>query len=156
MLEFTNILKPHKKHVLKTLMIIKSMVCLPYTLTIIQEPTHWTFNVFMNIHYSIGLPMVDRNSLTLAIKWLKRYLLNKRPRGLINYLSSNSHTPPPHSWKRNFLKFGMYLNHIQKITYYHFVPLKQFWTHFSNFAKLFWTLLENLDCSEFYWKSELL
>lgn len=95
MLEFTNILKPHKKHVLKTLMIIKSMVCLPYTLTIIQEPTHWTFNVFMNIHYSIGLPMIDRNSLTLAIKWLKRYLLNKRPRGLINYLSSNSHTPPP-------------------------------------------------------------
>lgn len=67
------------------------------------------------------------------------------------------------SWKNfseNFLKFTeIYLNHIWKIAYYHFVPLNQFWTHFSNIAELsekselFWICLKNLNCFENCWNS---
>lgn len=67
------------------------------------------------------------------------------------------------SWKKfseNFLKFTeIYLNHIWKIAYYHFVPLNQFWTHFSNIAELsekselFWICLKNLNCFENCWNS---
>lgn len=73
------------------------------------------------------------------------------------------YSPCNPSWKKfseNFLKFTeIYLNHIWKIAYYHFVPLNQFWTHFSNIAELsekselFWICLKNLNCFENCWNS---
>lgn len=94
--------------------------------------------------------------------WVKLLILQKSSAWSPNTLRGSELTIIP-SWKKfseNFLKFTeIYLNHIWKIAYYHFVPLNQFWTHFSNIAELsekselFWICLKNLNCFENCWNS---